>query len=46
MKTKEHRSAGDEPPPFGRSWRLLYAIVLLNLALLIGLFYAFTKAFS
>jgi hypothetical protein len=36
----------EEPPPFGRSWTVLYAIVLLNLALLILLFYIFTKAFS
>ncbi len=36
----------EEPPPIGGSWRVLYAIVLLNLALLILLFYAFTKAFT
>lgn len=35
-----------EAPPFGRSWNVLYAIVLLNLAVLILLFYAFTRAFS
>jgi hypothetical protein len=46
MSETEHRSAGDGPPPFGGSWRVLYAIVLLNLALLILLFYAFTEAFS
>jgi hypothetical protein len=41
------RQPGDEdPPPFGRSWNVLYAVVLLNLALLILLFYAFTRAFS
>jgi hypothetical protein len=27
-------------------WRRLYAAVLLNLALLIAVFYAFTKAFE
>lgn len=37
---------GEEPPPFGRSWRVLYIIVIGNLALLILLFYAFTRAFS
>lgn len=37
---------GEEQPPFGRSWRVLYIIVIGNLALLILLFYAFTKAFS
>jgi hypothetical protein len=36
----------DERPPFGRSWILLYALVLLNLAVLIVLFTLFTKAFS
>lgn len=46
MKPPDERPSGEEPPPFGGSWRLLYALVLLNLALLIGLFYAFTKAFS
>ena len=37
---------GDAQPPFGRSWRVLYVIVIGNLALLILLFYAFTRAFS
>lgn len=46
MKKLEPASNGEDPPPFGRSWRVLYAAVLLNLALLILLFYAFTKAFS
>lgn len=36
----------DEPPPFGGSWRRLYALVLLWLAVLIVLFYIFTKAFE
>ena len=35
----------DESPPFGRSWAVLYAAVLLNLALLVLLFYHFTRAF-
>jgi hypothetical protein len=46
MKEREDLPDGEEPPPFGRSWGVLYAIVLLNLVLLILLFYAFTKAFS
>jgi hypothetical protein len=46
MKRSRNASNGEEPPPIGRSWRLLYAAVLLNLALLILLFWAFTKAFS
>lgn len=36
----------EERPPFGRSWRTLYALVLLNLALLVALFYLFTRAFG
>ena len=36
---------GDERPPFGGSWAVLYAAVLLNLALLVLLFYLFTRAF-
>ena len=46
MSARGRPPDGEEPPPFGRSWRVLYAAVLLNLALLILLFYAFTKAFS
>ena len=36
----------EEPPPFGASWKTLYAAVLLNLALLVALFYLFTRAFG
>ena len=46
MKKSAHASNGEDPPPIGRSWRVLYAAVVLNLVLLILLFYAFTKAFS
>jgi len=46
MSEHERPPDGEEPPPIGRSWRVLYAVVVLNLALLIVLFYAFTKAFS
>jgi hypothetical protein len=35
----------EEPPPFGGSWKNLYAAVLVNLAVLVGLFYLFTRAF-
>lgn len=35
----------EEPPPFGGSWRALYAAVLINLAVLIALFYLFTRVF-
>jgi hypothetical protein len=34
----------EEPPPFGGSWRALYAAVLINLAALVVLFYLFTRA--
>jgi hypothetical protein len=37
---------GEEPPPIGGSWRVLYVVVIGNLALLILLFYVFTRAFS
>jgi hypothetical protein len=36
----------EEKPPFGGSWGVLYALVLLNLAALIALFTWFTKAFE
>jgi hypothetical protein len=35
-----------ERPPIFSSWRWLYAVVLLNLAFLIALFFLFTKAFE
>ena len=35
----------EEPPPFGGSWRALYAVVLLWLAAQVVLFYLFTEAF-
>ena len=33
-------------PPLVSSWRNLYGLVLLNLVLLIAVFYAFMKAFE
>ncbi len=48
MKKTDHRrdeKAGDEMPPFGRSWTLLYLLVLANLAVLVVLLYLFTRAF-
>jgi hypothetical protein len=36
----------DEPPPFGGSWGRLYAAVLGWLALLILLFYWFSRRFA
>jgi hypothetical protein len=40
-----HGQTEEEPPPFGASWRNLYAAVLVNLAALVALFYLFTRAF-
>lgn len=33
-------------PPLVSSWRNLYILVLVNLGVLIAVFYAFTKAFE
>ena len=44
-ETERQEAPIEEPPPFGGSWRFLYAVVLLTLAVLIVLFYVFTRAF-
>jgi hypothetical protein len=44
-ETRTHRHA-EEPPPFGGSWKTLYAVVLVNLAVLAALFYLFTRYFG
>lgn len=44
-QTNDERGA-EEPPPFGGSWRVLYALVLAWLAVLIVVFYVFTRAFA
>lgn len=36
----------DEPPPIGRTWNRIYAIVLIALGFEILLFYWFTRAFA
>jgi hypothetical protein len=36
----------DERPPFGRSWGLWYAAVLVHLALLIALFAWLTRLYA
>ena len=41
---REERTS-EGPPPVGGSWRVLYAAVLVNLAVLVLLFYLFTRAF-
>jgi len=35
----------DDTPPIGRSWTVLYAAVLINLVVMIAIFYAFTRYF-
>ena len=45
-ETKREGLPREEPPPFGVSWRTLYAAVLVNLAALVVLFYIFTRAFG
>ncbi|HVN05019.1 MAG TPA: hypothetical protein VMT86_11410 [Bryobacteraceae bacterium] len=40
------REMRDEPPPFLGRWPRVYAGVIVYLALLIGLCYVFTRAFS
>ena len=48
MKTEEHENeTGDEgKPPLVSSWRNLYILVLVNLVVLIAVFYAFMRAFE
>jgi len=36
----------EQAPPFGKSWRRLYRLVLINLLALIILFYLITVALS
>jgi hypothetical protein len=36
----------DDPPPILGTWRRLYTVVLVYLALIIVSFYVFTRAFS
>ncbi len=43
-RTTDH--GRQEPPPFGRSWNALYAVVASSLAVLIALFALFTRAFE
>ena len=46
MRDETHeRRMREEPPPFGGSWKTLYTIVLINLAVLAVLFYLFTRYF-
>jgi hypothetical protein len=45
-ETHERTTSEEPPPPFGGSWRTLYTIVLVNLAVLTALFYLFTRYFG
>jgi hypothetical protein len=36
----------EEMPPIFKTWKRFYLVVLLNLVVLIVLFYSFTKAFE
>jgi hypothetical protein len=36
----------EDQPPFGRSWRTIYAVVLIALVADIVIFYAFTRVFA
>ena len=45
-KEKEIDRSSEESPPFSNSWNKLYAIVFITFAVLVLLFYVFTKAFE
>jgi len=42
----DRREIRDEPPPFLGAWRRVYLAVVVYLALLIAICFAFTRAFS
>jgi hypothetical protein len=46
MITPEDRRAPEEPPPLLGTWRRVYVAVVVYLALLIGFFAWFTKAYQ
>ncbi len=41
----EPRDVADEPPPFLRTWKRVYAAVLIYLAVIIAVFYVFTETY-
>jgi hypothetical protein len=45
-ETNRPTTREEPPPPFGGSWRRLYTAVLINLAVLVVLFYLFTRYFG
>lgn len=40
------KDTSEDAPPFLGSWRKIYSFVLIELIVLIALFYLFTKEFS
>jgi len=46
IEEQEIETDDEGKPPLVSSWRNLYILVLLNLVVLIALFYSFTKAFE
>ncbi len=44
-ETLKHSQTEEPPPPVGGSWKTLYTVVLINLAVLVVLFHLFTRAF-
>ena len=42
----DHPPGVEEPPPIGRSWTRLYAVVIAFLVLQIIVYWLFTRAFS
>jgi len=44
--TESQRPIVDEPPPFFGRWPRLYLFVCIYLAVVIALFYWFTKSFA
>jgi hypothetical protein len=45
-RDRKTHAPGEPPPPVGGSWATLYAVVLASLAVLVVLFYLFTRAFG
>lgn len=43
MSDADSEVAADAPPPLLSSWRNLYLLLLVELAVLVGLFYALTR---
>ena len=41
----EMREVADEAPPFFGTWKRIYLAVVIYLGIVIGIFYAFTRAY-